>query len=127
MTLSVVSALARLGCDPWREAARLAGLPKPQAAAALVGLFGRLPDAAGRHYDTAAQAARLIGLLPASPAAPAVVSPGAPRGSPSARRSRLGFGAICVILLLAALATTIASQNLLSRDAAPPTPISARP
>src|SRR5437764_15194754 len=31
MSLSVISLLARLGVDPWREAGRLAGLPKEVA------------------------------------------------------------------------------------------------
>lgn len=35
MALSVLSALARLGLDPWAEAGRLAALPKQAAAAAI--------------------------------------------------------------------------------------------
>ena len=35
MTLSVVSLFARQGNDPWREADRLAGLPKSEATASL--------------------------------------------------------------------------------------------
>jgi hypothetical protein len=43
MTLGVVAAPARLGFDPWREAARLADLPNPQAVAALAGVFATRP------------------------------------------------------------------------------------
>jgi hypothetical protein len=43
VTLSVVSALTRLGVDPWAEAARLMPLPKARAAEALATLIARLP------------------------------------------------------------------------------------
>ena len=41
--LTILSALARLGLDPWREAARLAQLPKDEAAQELAFLIARLP------------------------------------------------------------------------------------
>jgi hypothetical protein len=122
MTLSVVSALARLGFDPWREAARLAGLPKPQAAAVLAGLFDRLPVEADQPpRDTPAQAARLIGLLPS-----AVAPPVAALGKVRVRLPRLGLGAICLVLVLSAIAITLTMQNLSSRDAPAAASISAR-
>jgi len=43
MPLSVISALTRLGVDPWKEAARLAALPKAVAAEALAPMIARLP------------------------------------------------------------------------------------
>src|ERR1700756_1699794 len=43
VTLSVVSALTRLGLDPWEEASRLTPLPKPRAAEALAKVIARLP------------------------------------------------------------------------------------
>jgi hypothetical protein len=64
MMLSVVSALARLDIDPWEEAARLAGLPKEMAAAALNQLIDRLPRGLWMRSDTPSIAARLIELLP---------------------------------------------------------------
>lgn len=124
MTLSVVSALARLGFDPWREAARLAGLPKPQAEAALAGLFGRLPAAADRP-DAAAYAAQLIGLLPRS-GAEGAAGPAVSASARRLRRPRLGFGAICLLLALAAMATTLTIRNLSSRDAPAAATVSAR-
>src|SRR5712672_9319 len=39
VTLSVVSALTRLGVDPWEEAARLTPLPRARAAEALATLI----------------------------------------------------------------------------------------
>jgi hypothetical protein len=44
VTLSDVSALKRLGVDPWGEAARLALLPKARAAETLAKLIARLPE-----------------------------------------------------------------------------------
>lgn len=43
MPLSVVSALTRLGADPWEEAARLAALPKALAVETLAPMIARLP------------------------------------------------------------------------------------
>ena len=41
--LTVLSALTRLGLDPWAEAARLADLSRPAAAQALAAAIARLP------------------------------------------------------------------------------------
>jgi hypothetical protein len=125
MTLSVISALARLGFDPWREAARLAGLPKPQAAAALAGLFGRLPSPA-EQLAGVGHAARLIDLLPSA----AVEAAARPTRVVVAARWRLpplGFAGICLMLVLAAIAITLASQSVFGRDERPSVSISARP
>jgi len=56
MALSVLSALARLGLDPWAEAGRLAALPKQAAAAAIASHLALKGDPT--------IAARLAGLLP---------------------------------------------------------------
>jgi hypothetical protein len=61
MPLSVISALTRLGVDPWEEAARLAALPKDPAAEALAPMLARLPI--GRS-DEMAVAHQLVKLLP---------------------------------------------------------------
>jgi hypothetical protein len=64
MTLSVVSVMARLDVDPWREAARLAGLPKEAATTRLASLLSRIPGGFPGHLDVGTIASRLIGLLP---------------------------------------------------------------
>jgi hypothetical protein len=69
MTLSVVSALARLEIDPWQEAARLSELPRELAAAALDGLIRRLPGGRWDPAEIGTIAARLIELLPRPDAA----------------------------------------------------------
>lgn len=64
MLLSVLSALARLGVDPWQEAASLASLPGPSAIARLTGLITALPREPSSHRDHESIAARLVALLP---------------------------------------------------------------
>jgi len=62
--LSVVSALARMGKDPWQEAAQLAQLPGPGAIRKLASLIETLPDAPAVYLGPMTTAARLIALLP---------------------------------------------------------------
>ena len=68
MMLSVVSLLARRGNDPWREAGRLAGLPKAAAADSLAHDIAEMPHGRWTLPGSAAIAARLVGLLPQRPA-----------------------------------------------------------
>jgi len=63
MTLSVLSALARLDIDPWKEAADLSELPRKRAIERLATLLARLPPPA-KQADPLAIAARLLALLP---------------------------------------------------------------
>lgn len=62
--VSVLSALSRLGVDPWQEAARLASLPRETAAEALAATILRLPDRGWPAGEAAKTAARLVSLLP---------------------------------------------------------------
>jgi hypothetical protein len=62
--LSVISALARAGVDPWEQAAILARLPVDSAARTLSGLLARLPAGPGKPMDPVVLAARLVALLP---------------------------------------------------------------
>lgn len=62
--LSVISALARVGVDPWEEAARLARLPLHGAVRTLSALLARLPAGSGQPADPALVATRLVRLLP---------------------------------------------------------------
>jgi hypothetical protein len=68
MMLSVVSLFARQGNDPWREAGRLADLPKDAAADSLAHDIAEMPQGRWNLPDAAVIAGRLIGLLPARPA-----------------------------------------------------------
>ena len=63
MPLSVLSALARLGVDPWQEAAKLVGLPREAAIQQLTALIAQLPGGTPAHPGPATNVAGLIGLL----------------------------------------------------------------
>jgi hypothetical protein len=62
--VTVLSALSRLGIDPWEEAARLAALPSEAAAEALAAAILQLPDRTWPPGEAAKTAARLVSLLP---------------------------------------------------------------
>jgi hypothetical protein len=95
MTLSVLSALARRGSDPWLEASRLAGLPKAEAADTLAGMIAGMPRSLWTLPEAVEIAARLIGLLPARPA---VRIPSVTRRWPTTQAALV---AACVALVLA--------------------------
>jgi hypothetical protein len=64
MPLNVISALTRLGIDPWEEAARLAAMPKVLAAESLAPMIARLPIARRLASDNLTVSRRLVELLP---------------------------------------------------------------
>jgi hypothetical protein len=64
MLVSVLSTWARMGLDPWQEAANLAQLPAEAAAEKLAALLAVLPQGSVAYLDPPAVAARLTGLLP---------------------------------------------------------------
>lgn len=80
--LTVMSALARLGLDPWQEAARLSELPREAAARALVSAFATLPEGDWKAAQAITIAARLVDSLPS----PNATSVGAPPGDKRLRR-----------------------------------------
>ncbi|MFC5355552.1 hypothetical protein [Azospirillum himalayense] len=96
--LSVLSALARLGIDPWAEAARLAALPRGAAASALAVILRRLPAQQPEAPDALAAADRLVKLLPEGGSATA------PNGEVVDRSRRTGIvNPWFFLLLMAAL------------------------
>jgi hypothetical protein len=94
MILSVASVLARQGNDPWREAGRLADLPKAEATDSLTRMIAGMPRSLWGLPDAVAIAVRLIGLLPARPAR----GPGRIVGRPTAKTAVV---LACIILALA--------------------------
>jgi hypothetical protein len=63
LPLSVLSALARMDLDPWKEAGELAALPAEAATRRLASLLGALPDESLGNCDRTNVATRLIALL----------------------------------------------------------------
>jgi tripartite-type tricarboxylate transporter receptor subunit TctC len=97
--LTVLSAFAQLGLDPWQEAARLAQLPRDEAARDLASLIGRLPRPV-ELPDKRALVSRLTELLPDLEP---VESEGAQR-SWTTLRMWVAMGAILLIKPLVAVA-----------------------
>ena len=64
--LTMLSALARCGSDPWIEAARLSALPRAGAMEALSLFLGKMPPAWCSLSDRPATATRLLNLLPSN-------------------------------------------------------------
>jgi hypothetical protein len=94
MHLTMLSALARSGVDPWLEAAGLAALSRPEATQKLVALLARIPNGPSPGDATDTLAARLVSLLhPASPARIAKRPPAATVGR-SEEPSPLSFSAL---------------------------------
>ena len=95
MPLSVISALTRLGVEPWEEAGRLAALPKALAAEALAPMLARLPIARPLRSDNLAVSRRLVELLPKDPQA------GSPTQKQSTEKDKRYFHALMLIGCLA--------------------------
>jgi hypothetical protein len=100
VTLSVVSALTRLGVDPWEEAARLTPLPKASAAVALATLIARLPIHRTQSSDDLAISRRLVELLPAGKPAPL-------QGRERAGAARKKYWGAMILLASLALAAAV--------------------
>src|SRR5205807_319363 len=105
--LSMISALTRLGLDPWEEAGRLSSLSKPEAVEQLARLLGELPDA------SLPEARRIAGeLVERLPKFGAVDPAPRPLTHPWRRRWSLprlsAFDALCVAVGAAALFSILA-------------------
>jgi hypothetical protein len=95
MLLSVLSALARLDLDPWREAAELARMPQQTATQRLTSLIEALPNQPLTRPEPETVSTRLIALLPPA-ASPSVASSNKVSGGVPTLNSRAIF---CVILV----------------------------
>lgn len=62
--LTVLSALSRIGLDPWHEAARLSEMPMGAATDALAAAIGTLPGGDWKASDLQSIALRLVNCLP---------------------------------------------------------------
>jgi hypothetical protein len=119
MTLSLLSALARLNLDPWAEAAGLSRLPKHTAAQKLASLIARLPPGAWAQADCYAIADRLIELLPH----PSGSDPSSSKDGRGSRRINLSAAPILIAVALGLAALLIAATREPSSGSdAPDTP-----
>jgi hypothetical protein len=106
LPLTVLTALSRLGVDPWQEAARLSDLPREAAARAFAVTIAKLPEGDWKASDAETIAARLVDWLPAR-STPPIPSSAAERVRGNMKNSRfavwLGWGALFVVALLLTL------------------------
>jgi hypothetical protein len=102
MPLSVLSALARLDLDPWKEAAELSELPRDCATRKLAALIERMPGGQWAQAESGGIAHRLIQLLPRS-SRPNVPSIKTADGRPKATGSSAAKILLCAALLGIAL------------------------
>jgi hypothetical protein len=89
--LSVLSALTRLGIDPWTEGARLSDLPRDVAARRLVPMIAMFPKKKSGSAEVLALAEWLVALLPQRSTALATGVTGA------ASRQRAGVPALWLV------------------------------
>ncbi|MBR3372144.1 MAG: hypothetical protein IKG52_16100 [Rhodobacteraceae bacterium] len=94
-SVSVLSALARLGVDPWDEAADLADMPQDGARVRLGDLLARFRDVPALGGGNATVILRLVSLLPKAPAR----TSGQQTDLPAIAKA-VGFGPIIAILLV---------------------------
>jgi hypothetical protein len=64
LQLTVLSALARLGLDPWEEAERLSTLSEEAATSALTARLAGLPNGSWKAADSRSTAVHLVSYLP---------------------------------------------------------------
>lgn len=107
--LSVISALTRLGLDPWEEAGRLSSFSDHEAAEQLARLMADLPGHADHPRDAREIAAGLVSLLPergsSSPRAPQTQL--RPRFWPLAFAKQSQFWVACFVVAAAALVSAV--------------------
>jgi hypothetical protein len=123
MPLTMITALARSGVDPWVEAADLAVLSRESATQKLILLLAGVPNGPTPGADTEALASRLVALLH-TPVKPRAASESASRSpavvaAPS-RRFKLAIYSV-LALVVALLSHCVMTQG----DVATPADISA--
>ena len=109
MMLSVISALARMDVDPWREGAALRDLPKELATRRLAALLEKLPAGRSGKFDEWTVASRLIALLPPAGAGATLGSPESPEFG-SIRDPQLAMLMFFALSMLVALSVTAYRQ-----------------
>lgn len=122
MPLSVVSALARVGLDPWQEAVRLARLPRAVAVDGLARLIATMPASLWTEPDARPIAARLVALLPQ-----AGTAPGLPLVKQMTLRVRVNASWVIIGVLMFAILASMAAQAWMEPADTGPVPIALVP
>ena len=116
MLLSVLSALARLDVDPWREAAELARMPKTAANRRVTSLIAELEFASTAPVEPETVALRLIELLPPR----GIHSSSVPSQQPPVAGAVLSRRAlVCIVLLNVLLVVAIVGAQWATASRSP--------
>jgi hypothetical protein len=120
MTLRV-SVFARLGNDPWQEAARLADLPKSQAIERLARIIAGMPTSVWQLPAATALANSLIALLPSQSGKSGYNLRASAAATKAGHALRVGF-VVLIVAFAGAFApgvfTTVNAPNLDGNDVA---------
>jgi hypothetical protein len=109
-TLTILSTLARLGKDPWAEAARLVKLPKAAVLDSLAQSIGQMPLTSSGLAEARNTAARVMLLLPTQTEGPRQgMTPAS--GSAQPRRAVLLVVLYCTLGLWLGLNVILASRT----------------
>ena len=110
LPLTVLTALTRLGFDPWREAARLSELPRETAARVFAVTIAMLPEGNWKASESEAIATRLVNWLPGRSALAIPSAEAAPIGGEKMKpglvtwlATGLAWGALAAALLFLGL------------------------
>lgn len=112
--LSVISALTRLGLDPWEEAGRLSSFSDREATEQLARLIGDLRGHADHRRDAREIATGLVALLPAHGASPkwAPQVEVRPRFWPQSFPRPSQFWVACFVVAMAVLLSAVLRNGL---------------
>lgn len=106
-TLTILSMIARLGPDPWSEAARWAALPRAGAIESLTESIDQMPLIPSALAEARATATRLVHLLPAT-------TSGTQQGGPAETEASSMPSWLPVTLLYGAMALGMAVSGVLA-------------
>ena len=112
--LSVISALTRLGLDPWEEAGRLSALSQPEATEQLARLIAELPESQWSLETAREKAPNLIAFLPphhpSQPSSRQIQLPPRYRAPAAVKSSRLWVA--CFVVAAAMLVSAVMHGGL---------------
>lgn len=113
-SLTILSVLARLGQDPWAEAAKWATLPKAATIDRLTQSISQMPLSPQALGEARATAIRLIKLLPSQAARPTEAAAASRRVTP-----KWVLAAVCCMAVALGLAFTIRPGSTPANTVAP--------
>ena len=124
MVLTMLSALARCGLDPWGEAARLNELPRDAATKRLALMISGLPRGQWAQSAVADIASRLVALLPVKQSSDRAAQAPDTANAPPEPAAKIKFFFFALILILFGVQVMTVLRG---REPSPPTHIADAP